>query len=156
MFSLLGRGSCCGTNLRGMFHELGLLARGIAPVYNAFCDCLIKVSHRLRQQLINLGQILTFNCLSGALQESSQPRPDGDVSLSAFFRLPHSFNRRTVGWHILDPFPGCRECVRDNPPHELQYVSLLTNQEGSYQTTVGLSTGLVKNTETWVTPNTQP
>jgi hypothetical protein len=24
-----------------------------------------------------------------------------------------------VGWHILDPFPGCREYVRDNPPHEL-------------------------------------
>ncbi len=123
MFSLLGRRSGCGgTNLRGMFDELGLLARGIAPVYDPFRDCLIKVSHCLRQQLINLGQIFLLNSLSGALQESPQPRPDGDVSLSAFFRLSYSFNRRTVGWHVFDPFPRCREALRDNPTHELQYV----------------------------------
>jgi hypothetical protein len=123
-------------------HELGLLARGIAPVYDPFCGCLIKASQCLRQQLINLGQISTLDRLSGALQESSQPRPDGDVSHSAFFRLFHLFNRRTVRWHMFDPFPGYREEVRNNPAHQPQYVSLWTNQDGFYQTTVGLSTGL--------------
>jgi len=103
LLGLFRRGNSRGTHRRSTFHEIGLLAGGISPVNDPFCDCLIKTRHRLWQQLVDLSDIFCINGCTGLFQERSQTRPDCDVSLPALLRLFHAFGRGTMGWHFANP-----------------------------------------------------
>jgi hypothetical protein len=102
------------THCRSTFHKFGLLAGCIAPVYDTFCDGLIKTGQCFGQQLVDFSYILCLNRGTGSFQERPQTRPDGNVSLSSRFGLSHPFRRRTMSRHFANPLVVTRPRRRGN------------------------------------------
>jgi len=111
---------CCST-----FHKFRLLSGCVAPVYDAFCDGLVKARQCLRQQLVDFSNILCLNRGTRPFQERPQTRPDCNVSLSSRFGLSHPFRRRTMSRHLADPLVVTRPCRPENQRRR-SYVCIST------------------------------